>query len=97
MATGYITRMLEDGGKILFARLRKEEIMSDSRYKMEDKVLDCLPEAFFIQGVTLIAEVERTSKDGKKKYKSLYMRHARRNKLFKATVFNLDTSTKVIF
>ena len=93
--------MLEDG-RLIFCFLalvtvRKEEIMSNSRYRVEDKVLDSLPEAFFIQGVTLIAEIERSTKDGKKKYKSLYMRHARRNKLFKATVFNQDTSTKVIF
>ena len=72
--------------------------MADSRQRNpnEDKVLDNLPEAFNIQGVNLIAEIERATKDGKKRYESLYMRHLRRNKLFKATVFN-ETTTKVIY
>ena len=71
MATGYIWRMLEDGRQNfgLLALVRKEEIMSDSRYRVEDKVLDSLPEAFFIQGVTLIAEIRRSTKDGKKSTK----------------------------
>ena len=70
--------------------------MADSRLRNEDKVIDSLPEAFYIQGVNLIAEIERAIKDGKKRYKSLYMRHLRKNKLFKATVFQ-ETSTKVIY
>ena len=32
--------------------------MSDSRrYRVEDRVIDTLPEAYYIQGVNLIAEI----------------------------------------
>jgi hypothetical protein len=70
--------------------------MADSRLQNEDQVLDNLQEAFLIQGLNLVTEVERATKDGKKKFKCLYMRHLRRNKLFKAKVFK-EIATKVIY